>query len=366
MKCPVCSNKLRPLKSKAAVVDICDGCKGIWFDKGELVRVVKALSSDDRIKPEKVKLFHSRKVKGVYQLQEGTRSCPRCKVGMRKFNYASDSNVFLDKCPACDGIWADSGEVKAIAQYLKEDPRASAVGYWLAEQYARPEEEVGGLWNPYLFFFPRLLIPIRDDIPRERFPIMTLLLVVLCCAVFFGAAYAGCDLKELFETYGFIPAHFWGLGLISSMFLHNGILHLFGNMLFLWLFGDNVEDRFSRPGYLVFYLCCGLFGSLLHTLFNWNSTTPVVGASGAVSGVIGAYVVFYPSATIEFFCLGRTVEISALAYLGSWFGLQILSGAVEGDTAKIAYFAHIGGFALGALVAFVKKYKQVTEPAPDR
>jgi len=162
---------------------------------------------------------------------------------------------------------------------------------------------------------PKIILPLSDENPRERFPILTISIITLCVAIFIGQVNFVDDIQTFFYFYGFVPKHLFDIGLFSSMFLHGDIFHLIGNMFFLWIFGDNVEDRFSRLGYIVFYISCGLTASLLHTVFNFNSSIPAVGASGAISGVMGAYLIFYPKAKINmlsthgrlFLCIVRRV-----------------------------------------------------------
>ncbi len=143
------------------------------------------------------------------------------------------------------------------------------------------------------------------------------------------------------------------------MFLHGGLLHLGGNLLYLYIFGDNVEDAFGHAKYLGFYLLCGVTASLTHLLVDINSTIPAIGASGAISGVLGAYFILYPKArvvTLVFYFLITFVRIPAVFFLGFWFILQLFSGSVTltyGVASGVAYWAHIGGFVAGVLVALV-------------
>ena len=154
-----------------------------------------------------------------------------------------------------------------------------------------------------------------------------------------------------------IPADFTLLTMFTSMFLHGGFLHAGGNMLYLWIFGDNVEDRFGRGRFLAFYLLCGAAAAVGQTLVNPDSRVPMVGASGAVAGVMGAYFVMYPHSRIvtlvPFFFL-QIIEVPAVFFLGIWFLMQFLSGVgsiaqVEAGTGGVAFWAHVAGFAVGVL-----------------
>ncbi|MEO0226031.1 MAG: rhomboid family intramembrane serine protease [candidate division WOR-3 bacterium] len=214
------------------------------------------------------------------------------------------------------------------------------------------------------------MIPLRDDIRSQRLPIVNFILIGLNCLVYIYEVGLGQELRFFINDFGFVPynliyntdAHSI-LTLFTSMFIHANFLHIAGNLLYLWVFGDNVEDVFSPIGFLFFYLVCGLAGSLLHTLFSARSVIPSVGASGAISGVMGGYFLLYPRARVlalvplGFFM--RLIYVPAVFFLGFWFVLQLLYGfALWGANAGVAYFAHIGGFVAGVIIALPFKFKQ--------
>jgi membrane associated rhomboid family serine protease len=222
------------------------------------------------------------------------------------------------------------------------------------------------------------MFPIRDSIPSKRTPIVVYAIIALNALVFYyemklgvltggAGAGGGAKLMQFFQLYGILPArysvdeisrHFnileQAIPFVSSMFMHGGIMHFVGNMWMLWIFGDNVEDWFGRVGFLLFYLACGVLSGVIHLFFNWSSTMPTIGASGAIAGVMGAYMLLYPRARvltlIPIFIFIHFMEIPAVIFLGLWFALQLLKGT--GDAvSNVAWWAHIGGFAAGA--AFV-------------
>ncbi|MCP4259718.1 MAG: rhomboid family intramembrane serine protease [Planctomycetes bacterium] len=367
MKCPSCLGRLREVKSKTALVDICLSCRGIWFDSGEFVDFARNLAESEKISSEDVRLFEPRKVHTLETVKETQKLCPRCDLAMRRFNYSYDSNVFLDKCPKCQGIWTDGGEIQRVARYLKDDPRIKDIGKDLTEHRKNIEElkswggfgrTLGMPVSPFILYMPKIILPLSDDNPRERFPVLTTSIITICVAFFISQTYFIKDIQAFFYFYGFVPKYLFDIGLITSMFLHTDILHLFGNMFFLWIFGDNVEDRFSRFGFIVFYLSCGLTASLLHAVFHFNSSTPVIGASGAISGIMGAYLIFYPKAEVNILFIYRIVHVPAYLYLAMWLIFQLtfaLMTHASNTTAGIAWFAHIGGFVYGGLVAYCKK-----------
>jgi len=215
------------------------------------------------------------------------------------------------------------------------------------------------------------MIPYRDDNPSRRFPLVTVLLIVVNLVVFLFFRLQG---ARMFESavfvLGLIPYELWhgvnlerspGLSpyatLFTSMFMHGGFLHVAGNMLYLWIFGDNVEDYFGHFRYFFFYLLCGVAAALTQLFLAAGSTVPMVGASGAIAGVLGAYYVLYPRARVHtlifVFFFVTTMRVPAGFILAFWFVLQVLSSlpatAVHHEAGGIAYFAHIGGFALGYL-----------------
>ena len=201
------------------------------------------------------------------------------------------------------------------------------------------------------------MIPIRDINPSRTVPIVVLLLIILNTVVFFSYF----DLPEkqiesIVYSYGIVPAHFRWLSLITHQFLHGGLLHLISNMWALWIFGDNIEDRIGHRRFLLFYLLCGISAGLVHTLTQPDSNMPCVGASGAISGVLGAYLVLYP--TTRILCIIPIIiypyftEMPALLFGFIWLISQLFNGLVimagdNKDVAGIAWWAHLGGFFAG-------------------
>ncbi|MBX4196008.1 rhomboid family intramembrane serine protease [Candidatus Pacearchaeota archaeon] len=165
------------------------------------------------------------------------------------------------------------------------------------------------------------------------------------------------NLDGIIATYGFTPAYFSITTIFTSMFLHGGWAHLLGNMWFLYIFGDNVEDRLGHFTYLVFYLLAGVAATLSHFLLNIGSVIPSVGASGAISGVLGAYIVFFPNAGVYITGGGGVGRVSAFVMLGLWFILQLFSGTAGlfGASSGIAFWAHVGGFVFGVVFALIYK-----------
>jgi len=216
------------------------------------------------------------------------------------------------------------------------------------------------------------MIPLKVDILRMHAAICNGFLIIVNVLVFFYEVSlpprAG---ESLIYTFGLIPSHTGllfsphgttlsqaFLPMVTSMFLHGGWMHLLGNMLFLWVFGGSVEDALGHLQYLIFYFICGVGAAVVHTIFNWGSNVPTVGASGAISGVMGAFIVLFPRAQVATLIpalfLFFTIRIPAFLMLGYWFFLQIFSGLVSlgvgGQQGGVAWWAHVGGFLLGAVL----------------
>lgn len=258
------------------------------------------------------------------------------------------------------------------------------------------------------------MIPIRDNIPSRSVPVVNYLIILTCVLVFFvqlaaEGRHPGRRGVDLVEQFGMIPQRvlhpsrrivvleerpvqtwfgvqmatverrlppplinpWWTM--LTCIFLHGGWLHIIGNMWFLFIFGDNVEDRFGHFKYLLFYLLCGLAGSFAHLVTNAGSTLPTVGASGAIAGVMGSYFILYPRARvltlIPIFFFLYPAEIPAPLFLGVWFVLQFLQGltpVTAAETGGVAWWAHIGGFATGIVLTLSLLRSRTARPPVDR
>ena len=204
------------------------------------------------------------------------------------------------------------------------------------------------------------MIPIRDVIPSRTTPFVTITLIVLNVLIFLRMPPVDTPDFELFiRTWGLTPVDFNLTAVLTAMFVHAGFGHLLSNMLFLWIFGDNVEDRMGHGRYLMFYLICGLAAAVLQLVFEAGSRIPMVGASGAIAGVLGAYLVMFPHSRVLTLVFVAFVEVPAVLLLGLWFLTQLLSGlgtlaAVRPeDMGGVAFWAHAGGFAAGAALVLL-------------
>ena len=199
------------------------------------------------------------------------------------------------------------------------------------------------------------MFPLRDTQPSYSKPVVTVILIVINILIFlFEFSLDSYSQNALIFTYGLVPDHFRWMNVFTSMFLHGGWMHVLGNMWFLWIFGDNIEDILGHGKFLLFYLLCGMAAAVTQAYLNLDSRVPMVGASGAIAGVMGAYLVKFPSSriyTLIFYIFITTIEVPAWLMLIYWFAIQFISGlgslaapVAQGGT---AFFAHVGGFVAG-------------------
>ncbi|MBI5410347.1 MAG: rhomboid family intramembrane serine protease [Nitrospirae bacterium] len=215
------------------------------------------------------------------------------------------------------------------------------------------------------------MIPFKDDNPTRSFPFITIVLIAANTAIFTLQALSPVDAQKIAFAYGAIPNYILRfedvqpihplLTVFTSMFMHGGFLHLGGNMLYLWIFGNNIEDKLGRWRFIIFYLFCGIAAAYAHALSNPASRIPMIGASGAVSGILGAYMLLFPHARIHtLIFLGffvQVVRLPAIFVIGFWIVLQFINGMISKGlmgNGGVAWFAHIGGFIIGLL--FIKLF----------
>jgi membrane associated rhomboid family serine protease len=209
------------------------------------------------------------------------------------------------------------------------------------------------------------MLPIGDENPyRKRFPLVTYALLLVNILIFYFEVRGG---EAFITTWSFVPARFFAnpvgdlASLFTSMFLHASLIHLGSNMLYLLIFGDNVESFFGHFKFLVFYLVSGLAGNLAQGFFSANSTVPMLGASGAIAGVLGAYILLFPTRKVRVLLGFFVLRVSALVAIGAWFILQLLNGygsvAVTAESGGVAYLAHVGGFVMGFLLTAIFRKK---------
>ncbi|HUU02937.1 MAG TPA: rhomboid family intramembrane serine protease [Myxococcota bacterium] len=360
--CPKCLSDMSPIEHEGVTVDVCPGCRGIWLDPGELA-FLRGADEDLPATPESIGA-------GDHYLKTSSYICPRCQGSFDTFEYAPGTGLYIDRCESCKGIYLDAGELKKIRQVTARkrilglqtpnESQRKLHEFMQAERtrharQASSDASSGSSGSSHssagVYFFQLMTgMPVEVDAKRQRFPLITLLIVLANVAVFLYQSIAVSDIGFYYARYAFIPTHLsdgsgW-LGLFTGIFLHGGWLHLLGNMYFLWLFGDNVEERMNLGVFLIFYLACGVAASLLHGVLTESPGIPTLGASGAISGIMGAYLVLYPRRRMYQVIWFMQFKVSVAFYLLFWLGLQVLFSST--GSGGVAWYAHIGGFAVGA------------------
>ena len=378
LMCPVCATPMASVEHHHITIDICNTCKGAWFDAGELKALIAAeLQERDDIpdapitKPGKVVLPD--------RMDEDQRICPRCDAPMHKVNYGYDSNVVVDHCTACDGMWADTGEVYDLAVYMKGNPTRRALGEALLGEarYFSTLRDISGAVDalqkhtalprllPALAWFgmvPAGAVTAEDGPATRRFPVVTALLVLASLISVILYKVTGFDPR----MFGFVPRQaFYGsqpYTLVTYGILYGGFIHLLFVMVFLWLFGDNVEDRFGRAGYLGFFLGALVLAAAQQSGFHRDQTIPVIGGGAAVSAILGAYLALHAFSQISVYLFGRSVNVPVISVMTLWILAQmgISLWAVAAETAVMPWYIHVILFIVGLVTGLV--VKKITAP----
>lgn len=288
--------------------------------------------------------------------------CPKDGSKMRRFNYAFSSDIPIDQCEVCGAVWLDAHELKDVRKHLTElenDTLDAAVAE-LALANTR-SERLTGTDLALVLIAPYFALPYADTKPNHKVRWATLSLIVLNCVVFTLLVFprGEKELETLFSLFAFSPAYAFEPTMffryLSSMFLHGSWLHLIGNMMFLWVFGNELEKELSLPLYVSSYLVSGVVASIAFTA-TASPTALAVGASGAISGLMGLYLVIHPKMKLKIFYFIPAIQLRIVTgrlrvpawwYIVVWFVLQFVYQLVFGDSSNVAYSAHLGGFIAG-------------------
>jgi membrane associated rhomboid family serine protease/Zn-finger nucleic acid-binding protein len=355
LPCPKCRVAMAPYQHSGVTLDLCQRCHGLWFDRGELEKV-------EHVGIELVRL----KVSDISR-----RSCPRCSGRLIEGRLPGPGGLLLDECDRCGGLFFDAGELDRLRRHKAQARRATAAAderalREFAERKRRDREEAASAsselaiedaWSSNRNLLSYLLeLPIEEDSSHERPPYGLFALLGVIAAVWLWQLASPASLWMGLAT---VPSdivagrHLYTL--LTAAFLHGGWLHLLGNAYFLWTFGDNVEDRVGTWAFLAWYLVWALAGSLAFVIFAKPAERgiPGLGASGAIAGVMGAYLVLYPRRRLivrfgGFLGWGSVWKLPAWSYLIFWASFQVLAAAL--GLPDVGWWAHLGGFATGALV----------------
>lgn len=215
-----------------------------------------------------------------------------------------------------------------------------------------------------------MFFPLKDENPTEKRPILTVALIAINVGIF-GYTYLSGNLTKAVISFGMVPEQIASgnklYTVITSMFLHGGPLHILSNGWFLWVFGDNIEDLFGRKKFLLIYFASGITASIAHVIFNLGSPIPTIGASGAVAGILGAYILKYPRAKVVTILFPILIMVPSVVFIGIWIMLQFVSASyttLVGVEVTTAYWAHVGGFVAGALMALLSKERESVKEEP--
>jgi len=358
-------------------IDRCDMCGGVWFDSGELNDYLRDRVEKDSSVPHASVVPDGPSAYRAPGSRISDIQCPRCREPLSRFNFAYDSGVILDRCNRCSGLWVERGKLKPLAAHVKGNPTTRAMGRFLADHHKELETwrslgetaSSSGARAGIFHLGLRAILPLGTERRDDSTPFALLALIGLHVLVFALQSLA-CSGDSCARPGALVPAElFSGRDLhtiLTSGFVHADFFHLAGNMLFLWVFGRTLQGRLGPLKFLGVYAALEVSSTLIYALIHHDSTIPTIGSSGAVSGLMGAFLVLYPRDRIKTFFVYRVIHIPAWIYLGLWIGYQLL-GALIYSSAEIsggvAWFAHIGGFAAGAAAMIPLRLKDRTADA---
>ena len=373
-RCPRCTFTLAPLPVQGVTLDACPRCRGIFVDHAEAPQLLGAFGD-----------FPSWQARGAaVPVGQGRLVCPGGGSGLHgrmdvwRVAVPGGGSVDVDTCPACRGLWLDAGEARRLTAGRLVSASLPPVVQRRAEDLGTlneppPGEEKTGVGWYLLQLFTA--VPLEVYNPKRRLPVVCLSLIAACVVGFVVELFATAANDAHFAgCWGVVPSlvlHGQGLvSVVTYMFLHGGVGHLVGNAWFLWMFGDNVEDRVGRGRFLLLYLACGVVGGFVHALLTATPNVPLVGASGAIAGLMGAYLALFPRAQLYQVFFFVRFKLPVWFYVGGWAVLNVLLGLVALDPhapdGGVAWWCHVGGFVVGLLwgLVFGRGYRDGAEVAP--
>ncbi|MBN2362061.1 MAG: rhomboid family intramembrane serine protease [Deltaproteobacteria bacterium] len=338
-RCPRCSFALTPTMQGNIELDHCDRCGGNFLDPGE----TRQIFGEDAEPSAWVAKNFARSL-GASKLR-----CPAAHGPLEAFELRfAGQQVVVDVCPKCKGLWLDRNEGKELAIIVEAERDAERLA----------ESSAGGV-KTYLFqLFTGFPLEVYNPVRRRPWMLYLMLLVILAA---FGAELTFG--RQFVEHWWLDPgklAHgdqIWGI--VTYGLLHAGIVHLIGNVYFMWVFGDNVEDALGKLGFSAVFFLASIAGGLLHVFTSVGHPIPVLGASGGIAGLLAAYLVLFPRTKLWIVFFFIRFKLSVLWYFGIWIGLQFLYASL--GMPGIAWYAHIGGFFCGGLVAWLLRPKKLTK-----
>ncbi len=334
LRCPACPSQiLESVHEHGVEIDACVRCGGLWFDAGELAKLLQ--SYDEKLTPT------GKVADGLGKRLGATdRPCPHCRDKLVEHELSADNPVAVDVCPTCDGVWLDHDELTH-----------AQAGHQLADATSAIERE--RTWGNWLFQF-FLVLPVEFNFQPRRRAYVTWTLIAINVVVFMLQS-ASPNVNAVVDAFALFPHRAgqaqWFVGMFTHNFLHAGIPHLLGNMYFLWILGDSLEDVLGHWKYLGFYMLVALAGGVTVTLSPFDPEIPRLGASGAVSGIMAAYAVLFRHSKLTFMLGIFQFKLSAPVYIGIWVAFNVAGLLMR--VPGIAWEEHLGGFACGLIIALV-------------
>lgn len=344
--CPECLTLMDPLRHAGVTVDRCRNCAGIWLMGGQLQRILRR---GDRARTAEWLRPNERRD------DAGMLRCPDCEATLVACDIAF-TDVEVARCEQCDGIWLDEAALARL-EVIRDG------------EAARADIERETTHQDWMFEFVSGL-PIEFNMRPRRTPVVTWTLVGVCVVAFLVEFFVGAELHSPNEDlalgpFALVAADWptlrWWFGLTTHAFLHGGVVHLAGNMFFLHLLGDNIEDVLGRGRFVAFFFVCAAFGGLAQTLVDTSSEAPMVGASGAIAGLAAAYTVLFRRAYMTMMVFFSQFKVSVLWYWGLWVAFNVFGASI--GAAGIGWFAHLGGFVAGLAIALLA-YRRVVAANP--
>lgn len=339
-KCPCCEDiVLQHVEMHGQELDVCHKCNGIWFDDSELSEAIR----------------HKNEIKDEYCIKQGfgekleqhSYYCHQCNVPMQQFHLLKDYHIEVDSCPQCNGIWVDGDEVSVVLAAPKLQDALETLNKKVCKK-------------SWLFqFFTRM--PKEYNIKPHRKPYVTWTLLALNTLIFLMYGFDDYAAEWVFGNFALDSVflahgeHLWSF--LSYQFLHGGWMHLLGNMYFLWIIGDNLEDALGHWNYLGLYLLCGIAAAVVELLATYAAGRELlmVGASGAIAGLFGMYMLWFRHASLTFMFIVWQKKLNPLWYFAIWAGINIYGLMSEGF--GVAYWAHLGGLVAGLIIGVLLKEK---------
>lgn len=327
--CPHCRKQpLEITRYHGEELDLCRRCGGLWFEQDQLNEVLAA--RDDDVDEAAFQQTLGEK------LGAADRDCPDCRRALTGYHLMPEVTVEIDHCHHCDGTWIDRHELEQVLHQPK-----------LQTALAQLNQSIS--WKTWIFQILSQL-PVEYNIRPRRFPFVNLALILVNVLIFATYAFGHVDPNVMVGLFGERPALFWdGYGWwtpLTAAFLHGGWIHLLGNMYFLYIIGDNLEDALGHWRYLGIYLLCAIIASMGRLVLDYDSDIPSVGASGAVAGLFGMYLLWFRNASLTFMFVVYQKKLAPVWFFGIWLLINLWGMAAQGQ-GGVDYVAHVCGFLAG-------------------